>query len=170
MSSESKQRKQRGQQQTRRGLPACNFWLDKSAEGWRPGMWGIADEKHAGVVDAKPIWISPCAWLGARLLSRSADGPLFLSGSRQCSRCCGSGFGPGCLLLLFLLAGVLQLQLPLARHPRKSACEAKRNLGCRGLGGALAHPLLPERSGVPRGPLGSSEGLACPEPRRGRQR
>ena len=53
---------------------------------------------------------------------------------------------------------------------RKSACEAKRNLGCRGLGGALAHPLPPERSGVPRGPLGSSEGLACPEPRRGRQR
>ena len=95
----------------------------------------FADEKSAGVVDAKPIWISPCAWLGARLLSRSADGPLFLSGSRQCSRCCGSGFGPGCVLLPFLLAGVLQLQLPLARHPRKSACEAKNVLCCKRLQG-----------------------------------
>ena len=69
-------------------------------------MWGIADEKHAGVVDAKPIWISPCAWLGARLLSRSADGPLFLSGGWP------YGTGPGFLLVSLFLgigAGLLPL-------------------------------------------------------------
>ena len=70
-----------------------------------------------------PIWISPYERLRARLVLRPADGLFFVSGGRQCSRCCCSGSGPGCLLLLFLLAGVLQLQL-LARHLRKSAsCE-----------------------------------------------
>ena len=34
--------KQREQQQTRKGLTACNFWLEKSAEGWRPVFWGFA--------------------------------------------------------------------------------------------------------------------------------
>ena len=42
LSESSKQRKQRGQQQTRKGLTACNFWLEKSAEGWRPVFWGFA--------------------------------------------------------------------------------------------------------------------------------
>ena len=54
-----------------------------------------------------PIWISPYERLRARLVLRPADGLFFVSGGRQCSRCCGSGSGPGCLLLLFLLAGVL---------------------------------------------------------------
>ena len=47
-----------------------------------------------------PIWISPYERLRARLVLRPADGLFFVSGGRQCSPCCGSGSGPGCLLLL----------------------------------------------------------------------
>ena len=120
--------------------------------------------------------------LGARLLSRSADGPLFLSGSRQCSRCCGSGFGPGCVLLPFLLAGVLQLQLPLARHPRKSACEAKNVLCCKrlqGPGGRVNEPPSIRKCRSPHGlpwlvrgpaPPGSPAGAPALAPPRGASR
>ena len=167
MSSESKQRKQRGQQQTRRGLPACNFWLDKSAEGWRPGMWGIADEKHAGVVDAKPIWISPARRPASFSVGRRA---AFSQRQQAVQPVLRQWIRP---LLLFLLAGVLQLQLPLARHPRKSACEAKNVLCCKrlqGPGGRVNELPSIRKCRSSMASLGSFEGLPRSEARRGRQR
>ena len=100
-------------------------------------MWGIADEKHAGVVDAKPIWISPCAWLGARLLSRSADGPLFLSGGWP------YGTGPG-FLLVSLFLGIGAGLLPLLFLGSACFCDTKKAKGGGGMacrtaqGGGLA--------------------------------
>ena len=112
-----------------------------------------------------PIWISPYERLRARLVLRPADGLFFVSGGRQCSPCCGSGSGPGCLLLLFLLAGVLQLQL-LARHLRKSAFVKQK----KDLLGTKSPPLRPwplpvrKATPTPKRPSGSPRGPRPPLP------
>ena len=48
-------------QESRKGLTACNFWLEKSAEGWRPVFWGFAClERAASLRCPRQIWSSAC--------------------------------------------------------------------------------------------------------------
>ena len=182
MSSESKQRKQRGQQQTRFSLALAaafsSLLLASCGPLARGNPAGLA-AWHVGNRRREARGRRRCK-ADLDLALRLARRPASFSVGRR------AAFSQRQQAVQPVLRQRIRPRLPpspfsscgrpsaaaaaCSASARKSACEAKRNLGCRGLGGALAHPLLPERSGVPRGPLGSSEGLACPEPRRGRQR
>ena len=177
LSESSKQRKQRGQQQTRKGLTACNFWLEKSAEGWRPVFWGFAClERAASLRCPRQIWSSARRTRGLA----SCDRATIVACIRITSHEPLQGARPRAAAARHQPLLPSWVDLLWHRHPANGqlACLLSLAFCCKGcLQKGLMRPQAPagippptKRAGARRTSLGSSEGPPRPKPRRGHQR